>query len=556
MSPFSPTAITAGITGVTGASMRPAVTFSPVWNKILHGDSVTMICDVEGNVTWYRNYKWLHTGKTFTIQSARSWHSAYYQCGTSEEDISEAVTLNVTWGPLVLQSPPYRHEGDDLLLRCHSGSKEYRGPIKFYRNDELIHSSANDSEIQLRNEREKMAVYRCTKQVLTAGYSIYSDETDIRAQGAAPIRMTFYPNWRKILTGGNIRMMCGGDSGPYYWYKDNTFLKDNKKFDIRSAQRSDSGTYQCGTSSGLSTGVRLDVSDGPVILQAPLRVSGVLHLRCHSRPEYSVDWTRFYKGDKLLQDSGDVLFLTQAQVAGRYRCEKRLYRDPVSYSESVSVPIRDLFSSPEITLTQSETTESDNLTQPVAMEGDSLTLTCDTRLSPHTHPTELHFAFYRDGQEVLGFGPSNKYGVLSAGLEDSGNYSCMARTLDNRVRKTSQNFLVQIHEANRRGHDTYWYLVLLLIAIVSAIMIFRHRHHILTLFNKKNQTRDPHQVSTSAINTSAVETIYMEVKLSQEDLTENDDVCYTTLGFPAKASSPQRVTETVYSEVRMWGRDF
>ncbi|XP_069805616.1 uncharacterized protein [Dendropsophus ebraccatus] len=330
------------------ASMRPAVTFTPIWNKILYRDSVTMSCDVdvavEGNVTWYRNNERIHTGGAYTIQSAQSSDSGDYWCGTSEEDISEAVTLSVTPGPLVLQSPPYIHEGEDLSLRCHSGSMDYQGPIELYRNNEMIHSSATDSVFLVGDHRDETAVYRCTKQVLIPVYSTHSDETDISNQGAAaPIRVTFYPDWRKIFIGDNIRMMCDGYCyKSYYWYKDDTLLMEtNQNFiDIRSAQRNESGTYWCRTSSGLSPGVRLDVSDGPVILQAPLHVSGVLRLRCRSGPEYSVDWTRFYKGDKLLQDSEDVLYLTQAQVAGRYRCEKRLYRDPVSYTDSVSVPIR------------------------------------------------------------------------------------------------------------------------------------------------------------------------------------------------------------------------
>ncbi|XP_069806773.1 carcinoembryonic antigen-related cell adhesion molecule 2-like [Dendropsophus ebraccatus] len=329
--------------------MTPSVTFTPIWNKILNGDSVTMSCDVdvavEGNVAWYRNYERIHTGGAYTIQSAQSSDSGDYWCGTSEEDISEAVTLSVVHGPLVLQSPPYIHEGEDLSLRCHSGSMDYQGPIEFYRNNELIHSSASDSVFLVGDHRDETAVYRCTKQFLTGGYSIYSDETNISDQGAAaPIRVTFTPNWRKILTGDDVTIRCDSYRyKSYYWCRDNTLLMDADQdfIDIRSAQRSDSGTYQCGTWSSKSPGVRLDVSDGPVILQAPLHVSGVLRLRCRSRPEYSVDWTRFYKGDKLLQDSGDVLFLTQAQVAGRYRCEKRLYRDPVSYTDSVSVPIRE-----------------------------------------------------------------------------------------------------------------------------------------------------------------------------------------------------------------------
>ncbi|XP_075139649.1 high affinity immunoglobulin gamma Fc receptor I-like [Leptodactylus fuscus] len=427
-----------------GSTVRPVVTFTPPWSKILLGDPITMTCNVDGAVqgqvayTWYKNNQWIRTGKkTFTIQSALPRHDGNYQCGTSEEDISEEVTLYVSEGPVVLQSPPYIYEGDDLALRCHSRPKDIRGTIYFYKNNELIHSSTTNSEFLYRDHLDVTAVYKCTRQVIITGYSIYSDETEVTAPGSSTsLMVTFSQNWKKIFTGDSITITCDGNHhGPYYWYKDNRLLMktDQKFIYIHSAQRSDSGKYQCGTSSGHSPEVRLEVRDGPVILQAPLYDGDSPYLRCESRPDYSVEWTRFYKHDKYLKDSEDgYLYLTEADVAGRYRCQKKLYRNSTFYTASVSVPIRDLFSRPEIRLTPSMVTE-----------GDNMTLTCDTRLSPRRQTTELQFAFYRDGREVRGFLSSNKY-VLSAELEDSGNYSCAGRTGDNRVRKTSQELPILI----------------------------------------------------------------------------------------------------------------
>lgn len=475
---LSPLIIFLSVTfGPSGAAVRPVVTFTPTWNRILYGDSVTMTCDVDDAVpgtltyTWYRNNQRLHTGKTFTIQSARSRDGGNYQCGTSEDNISEVATLNVTRGSIVLQSPPYIYEGDDLLLRCHSGSKNTTGPIEYYRNNEMIHSSDTDSEFLVGNHSDVTAVYKCTKQVIIIDYGIHRDETDFSVQGAAAsVMVTFSPNWRKILTGESMTMMCNGDQyGTYYWYKDNTLLKitDRNTMEIHSAQTSDSGTYQCGTSSGRSPAVRLDVILGPVILQAPLRVyeGHNIHLRCHSRPGYSVQWTKFYKDDKFLQDSGDGgLYLTQADVSGRYRCEKRLYRVS-SYTDSVSVPIRELFSTPEIILTPS-----------VVTVNDSMTLTCDT--SPRRPTTELQFAFYRDGQEVQGFISSNKYEVPSTRLEDSGNYSCTGTTLDRTVWKTSQELHVQIPGGSQENRNIWLINIIRLITsglmVIIAIVIVSH----------------------------------------------------------------------------------
>ncbi|KAG9464415.1 hypothetical protein GDO78_019970 [Eleutherodactylus coqui] len=176
-------------TRITGTALRPVVTFTPTWNKILHGDSVVMTCDVDaavqGNVTytWYRNNERTHTGKTFTIPSAQSRHGGNYQCSTGEENISEGITLYVTPGPVILQSPPYIYEGDDLSLRCHSGSKVYRGQVVFYKNNEIITSSTANSEILVGNHKDATVVYNCTKEVFTTDYGVHSDEINYTVQG-------------------------------------------------------------------------------------------------------------------------------------------------------------------------------------------------------------------------------------------------------------------------------------------------------------------------------------------------------------------------------------
>ncbi|OCT66580.1 hypothetical protein XELAEV_18042832mg [Xenopus laevis] len=71
------------------------------------------------------------------------------------------------------------------------------------------------------------------------------------------------------------------------------------------------------------------------------------------------------------------------------------------------------------------------------LQGDNMTITCDTKLSPRRETTELQFVFYRNGHNVQGFSSSNQYGVPSAQLEDSGNYTCEVQTPTGSVRKRS-----------------------------------------------------------------------------------------------------------------------
>ncbi|KAM4013532.1 high affinity immunoglobulin gamma Fc receptor I-like [Anomaloglossus baeobatrachus] len=547
-------------TGLTEAVVRPVVTFTPIWTKILPGESVTMTCEVDGAVqgnttyTWHKNNDWIHEGKTFTIQSAQSRHAGNYQCGTSKDNISEAVMLYIVMGPVILQTPPFIYEGDDLTLRCHTGSKDSQGPTVFYMDNEKIPSFANDSEILLRGHRTMSVVYKCARQVLVATEnSIHSDKIDISPEAAiVPVIVTFSPNWKKIFTGESITMTCQGTHhGQYSWYKDGKLIMvtDQKSKKIHAAQKNDSGRYRCSIGSSFSPEVRLDVSVGPVILQAPLYVyhQHTTYLQCHSRTELSIQWTKFYKDGNCLQDSVDgKLFLNQPFVPASYKCEKKIHGYYVSYMDSASVPIRELFSSPNI-----------NVTQPVITEGGGMTLTCATRLSPRRPNIKLQFAFYRDGPDVQGFGPSDQYDVLAVRLEESGNYSCAAKTLDGRVWKKSQVLNVQIIARERPGLNKYLYpSVIVVLLIISAILVFRHRRQISKLFPKRLQTRDPQPVHSSEIKCTGEykNNSSNEARRIQNDVTGDDDICYATLNLSLKGSPP-KVTETssqvLYSAVKM-----
>lgn len=82
------------------------------------------------------------------------------------------------------------------------------------------------------------------------------------------------------------------------------------------------------------------------------------------------------------------------------------------------------------------------------IEGDHTTLTCDTSLSPLRETTELHFSFYRDGQNVQSYSTASRFSIPSASMKDSGSYTCQVRTLTNEVEKTSMPLHV---EAKRKG---------------------------------------------------------------------------------------------------------
>ncbi|CAH2330455.1 Fc receptor 5, partial [Pelobates cultripes] len=104
-----------------------------------------------------------------------------------------------------------------------------------------------------------------------------------------------------------------------------------------------------------------------------------------------------------------------------------------------------------------------------------MTLTCNITARD---PTNLLFAFYRDGEMVQGFSSSNKYRVQAAKLENSGNYTCEVRTSNNNVKKKSRVLHIPIIGPTSQ---TYWQTILitclsvLLLIVVILAFVFRHK---------------------------------------------------------------------------------
>ncbi|XP_018429523.1 PREDICTED: high affinity immunoglobulin gamma Fc receptor I-like [Nanorana parkeri] len=294
-------------------------------------------------------------------------------------------------------------------------------------------------------------------------------------------------------------MTCnGGSDVTYRWLQNGAVVAVGPTYTISSSRVGHSGTYQCQTSRGHSLEFQLEVSRGPVILQAPVFVyrGTDINLRCHSRPEYPVHWTTIYKYNNGIlgpvTDRDAVVLYGNTDVSGRYGCERRLSRD-VTYTDEVSLHVRDLFTKPNITA----------MLRPMT-EGDTVTLTCDTRLSPLRPGTQLQFAFYTDGRKVQEFGSSNHYGVQSAQLEDSGNYSCDVRTPTNSVMKGSEGLDMQIQGTSSEATSWTTYTILIivftllfLITIVVIVVVIKHRRKPSPTSTSRRPTMDPPEAESS-----------------------------------------------------------
>ncbi|XP_073466080.1 Fc receptor-like protein 3 isoform X5 [Aquarana catesbeiana] len=273
----------------------------------------------------------------------------------------------------------------------------------------------------------------------------------VKAETTTRPMVSFTPEWNKIFTGEAITMTCDVRSMVqgvlvYTWYKDGHWLHTGKSYTIQQAQYSHSGNYQCqlGTSDR-SDSARLDVDNSYLILQAPLHVyeGDNVTLRCTQFPGYAGKLTAFYKDDMVIQDwslKSELLIENIDNTSNqRYKCTKQVQRHLLYYLHTAKVT----FSAQEL------------FTPPVlrVIEGDHTTLTCDTSLSPLRETTELHFSFYRDGQNVQSYSTASRFSIPSASMKDSGSYTCQVRTLTNEVEKTSMPLHV---EAKRKeSSDSY-----------------------------------------------------------------------------------------------------
>ncbi|XP_072284769.1 hemicentin-1-like [Pyxicephalus adspersus] len=256
--------------------------------------------------------------------------------------------------------------------------------------------------------------------------------------------VTLYPIWKTIFRTQSISLMCDQEkTGPkdqkFYWYKNNQLRYSNGHiFQISSAQMGDRGNYQCQYGEGpRSDVVKLDISNDWLILQANDVYEGdTLILQCQGWDSSGFGSNaRFLKNKSFIYNGSPIYKKEKVsnQDSGRYSCERKRWWATYSDTADTFVTVHELFSKPVLKFVES-----------LVIEGDHMTLKCDTNLDPKRKKTKLQFAFYKNGWNILQFSESNTYRVLSAQLEDSGVYTCEVRTAINTVRKNSNSLSIQV----------------------------------------------------------------------------------------------------------------
>ncbi|XP_063804086.1 high affinity immunoglobulin gamma Fc receptor I-like [Pseudophryne corroboree] len=388
------------------AELLPYPEITVTLKAVIEGDYVTLTCDVTlaapGDTTglqytFYINGLTLHNFSTFTKYRILPWqpvHSEDYTCEVrtpsgSVQKRSDALNIQreATFSdPTIRASPSSVTEGDEMTLTCDT-----------------------------------------TRSPVTA---------------TTELHFAFYRNWRIVQ-----------------------IFSTSATYRVTSAKQEDSGRYHCDVTSPSgrlikrSNGLYIHIAtfSAPRIRASPSSVTegDEMTLTCDTARSPVTATTglqfTFYSVEKNVQAfsmSATYSFtvLTYRVISATYRVTSAKAEDSGIYSCAVTSPTGKLTKWSSVLYIHIATFSAPTLrSSPLSVtEGDEMTLTCDTKHSPVTATTGLHFAFYRDEKEVQEFNTSATYTVTSAKQEDSGRYRCDVTSPTSRLTKRSNVLYIHI----------------------------------------------------------------------------------------------------------------
>ncbi|XP_040189340.1 Fc receptor-like protein 3 isoform X3 [Rana temporaria] len=369
------------------------VAFTPNFGKIITGESMTFMCNVDSNMKgdqtfyWYKdNEKIKETQQRFTIQSASVNDSGYYQCRSSVTHLSDPVRLDVSNSDLILQAPPIINEGDDLILGCHHRSGLDFKQVEFYKGGVFMKILDSDSNLLIGKAYKNITgAYRCTKtRKLPFTTNTYSAEVFISITEPFPY-IQLKASKDPIFEGESVVLSC-----------------------------------QTALNSELS----------------PLRGKKELQLA-------------FYRDGVNVQpfSTSDTYKILSAQQkdSGNYTCEVKSSMNSVTkMSQALSIDVQELFSPPNLIVSSNSITK-----------GRSLVLSCDTTGYPNRQSSNLEYKFYKDGKPMQTVRSSTIYRIYEADEDDSGEYYCEVSvspfSTNNIVKRSNKTYiLVQVPVLNAK----------------------------------------------------------------------------------------------------------
>ncbi|KAM5129466.1 basement membrane-specific heparan sulfate proteoglycan core protein-like [Mantella aurantiaca] len=364
------------------------VAFKPNVGKIITGESMSFLCNVDSNMKgdqtfyWYKdNDKIQETQQRFTIQSASVNDSGYYQCRSSVTHLSEPIRLDVSNTDLILQAPPIINEGDDLMLGCHHRPGLDISQVEFYKDGVFMKILDSESDLRLGVAYRNMSgSYRCIKKRSSYTVNSYLAEVFVSVTELFPY-LQLKASQDVIVEGESLVLTCqtalnsalsplrGKTEIQYAFYRDGGNVQPfstSYTYSIVSAKRKDSGNYTCEVKSSMNTMTKI--------------------------------------------------------------------------SEALSVDIQDLFSTPNIYVNANPVTQ-----------GSNLIVTCDTTLNSNRQSTSLEYTIYKNGKPIQKSKFSTKYRADRVNEDHSGEYTCEVASSSGLVKKSNATHVqVQVPVLNAK----------------------------------------------------------------------------------------------------------
>ncbi|XP_066462085.1 Fc receptor-like protein 5 [Eleutherodactylus coqui] len=501
-----------------GATIRPAVTFSPNYKKIFTTESITMTCDGGSttgggpNYIWYKDNSNVYNGKSYTIQKAETSDSGSYRCQTSTGEISDPAGLDVIYDWVILQTPLYVYEGDEINIRCHHYPRYSERQTRFYKDNGIIRGWTNNAAYHIGNvDGTTAGTYRCEKEVYHhLAYYKHDDTVSVSVEElftTPTITVTPQPVFQK----DNMTLNCETRLPParqntqirFAFYREGQILQDfsiNDIYEVYNVQLKHSGKYSCEIettdgrvrkrSAERSLQIEVQFSHPNIMVTSELYEGDPMTLTCDTTLNPHINPTEvqfaFYRDGWEVQGfmSSNTYEVQSASLedSGNYTCEvKTSINTTMRKSYGSTILVKELFSTPVL-----------KVSPELVKEGANMTLTCVTVLSEHRQNTELRYAFYRDEENVQGFTSSNKYEVQFIPVEDSGTYTCVIQTSTGRVMKKSQELLIE--GPNDSSLITILSVSFGLLLLIVIILIF------LCIYYQRRSSNNNHTPPTAADN--------------------------------------------------------
>ncbi|XP_040594822.1 Fc receptor-like A isoform X4 [Mesocricetus auratus] len=181
-----------------------------------------------------------------------------------------------------------------------------------------------------------------------------------------------------------------------------------------------------------------------LILQGPdtsIFEGDPLVLQCRAWQDWPLTQVIFYQEDSALAPPGPKrefsIDVVQKSDSGNYHCSgvfRSLGPGSRETASPVAITVHELFPAPILKAFPSSEPQ----------EGDSVTLNCQTKLSPQRSASRLLFSFYKDGRSLSIRSVSAELQIPKASEEHSGSYWCEAATEDRHVWKQSPQLEIQV----------------------------------------------------------------------------------------------------------------